>query len=103
MMNAGSLRRFAASMYEPARKQPEMPIKSRPLPGNELVLTRFDGEWRLALRREETPIAPEDAQAVADAFLVPDEAQIRFEERREVQTISQASVPVFYVRWAWQE
>jgi hypothetical protein len=102
-MNAGSLRRFAASMYEPARTSPGKAIKSRPLPGNELVLTRIGGAWNLALRREETPIALEDAQAVADAFVVPDEAQIRFEERREVQTVTQASVPVFYVRWAWQE
>ena len=102
-MNAGSLRRFAASMYEPARNQPGRAIKSRPLPGNELVLTRIGGAWTLALRREETPIDPEDAQAVAEAFVVPENIDPRFEQRNETQAITRASVPVFYARWAWQE
>lgn len=102
-MNAASLRRYAASMYEPAREKPGKAIKARPLPGNELVLTRIGGAWNLALRREETPIAAEDAQAVADAFVVPDGIDARFEQRHEVQRVTQASVPVYYARWAWQE
>lgn len=102
-MNASSLRRTAASMYAPAQAQPGRAIKSRPLPGNELVLTRIGGAWNLALRREETPIALEDAEAVAEAFVVPENIEPRFEQRNETQPVTQASVPVFYARWAWQE
>jgi len=102
-MNAGSLRRYAASMYPLAQAQPGNAITSRPLPGNELTLTRQADAYRLTLRRWEIEIAVEDLAAVAAAFVVPENVEPTLDQRYERHPVVQKALPVYYARWAWIE
>jgi hypothetical protein len=97
-MNVDALRRVAAGMVGVTEGETK---KVRPLPGNELVLSRVDGRWRLGLRREEAPIAAEDVSAVALAFGVPGWVEPTMVQRDEMQTVSRRFVRVWYARWAW--
>lgn len=102
-MNAGSLRRYAASMYPMAQAQPGNAITSRPLPGNEIILTRQAGAYRLTLRRWEIEISGEDLAAVAQAFVVPENVDPALDYRTERHPVAQKALPCYYARWAWRE
>jgi hypothetical protein len=105
-MNATSLRRYAAAMYPTAQEQIEKPIRSRPLHGNELTLTRLSAEmqsYSLTLRREEIEIAAEDLMAVIEAFCVPDRVAPQMRIARERNLVSDRSINVYYATWRWVE
>lgn len=73
--------------------------RSRPLPGNELVLWRDGERWELVLRREGAQIAAEDLGVVAEGFGLVGEAVLG--ERVERQPVTGRQVVVRLATWRW--